>query len=68
MAQTSFNVDKETEDALDELKKVFGVSTNAAVLKRAIALARLSARNADAEDNVTLRRPDGRDMVVPLKF
>ena len=68
MTQTSFNLDKETGDAMEELKKVFGVSTNAAVFKRAIALARLSARNADENDNFTLLRPDGREMVVPLKF
>jgi hypothetical protein len=68
MTQTSFNIDKETGDALAELKKVFGVSSNAAVLKRALALARLNARNADKNENVTIRRPDGREMVVPLKF
>ena len=37
MAQTSFEIDENTAAALDHLKKVYGVPSNAAVLKRALA-------------------------------
>ena len=68
MAQTSFNIDKEMNDALEELKKVFGVTSNAAVLKRAVALARISAKTADEDNNITLIRTDGRETILPLRF
>jgi len=55
MAQTSFQLDAGTATAIDELKGVFGVTTNTAVIRRAIALARVASRNASVEDrSVTL--------------
>jgi hypothetical protein len=68
MALTSVNVDKEMTAAIEELKLAFGVTTNAAVLKRAVALARLSLKNADEDSNIVMLRPDGREIVVPLRF
>jgi hypothetical protein len=68
MAQTSINIDAEMAAAMDELRKAFGVTSNAAVLKRAVALARMNARAADSEGSVTVLRPDGREMVLPMKF
>jgi hypothetical protein len=68
MALSSINIDKEMGDALEELKSVFGVTTNAAVLKRAVAMARLNAKNMDEDGNVTLLRPDGRELVFPTRF
>jgi hypothetical protein len=68
MGQSSINIDKEMGDAMEELKAVFGVTTNAAVLKRAVAISRLSAKNVDEEGNFTLLRPDGKQLVIPTRF
>ena len=40
--QTSFNVDENTLKLTDELKQEFGVTSSAAVLKRALALSRIA--------------------------
>ena len=53
--QTSFQVDPGTAAAIEELKGVFGTTSNTAVIRKAIALARVAARNSDVGDNtVTL--------------
>lgn len=63
--QTSFQLDPGTAEAIEQLKGVFGVSSNTAVIRRAIALSRVAARNSDAGDRtVTLLGSDG----VPLKI
>lgn len=69
MAQTTFNLDKETGEALEQVKVILGVTTNADAFRRMIALTRLNAENADPQGrSYTLRLPDGREMAVPLKF
>lgn len=63
--QTSFQLDSGTAGAIDELKEVFGVSSNTAVIRKAIALARVAAKNSNTDDKtVTLMDKDG----VPLKI
>ena len=63
--QTSFQLDSGTAEAIEQLKGVFGVSSNTAVIRKAIALSRVAARNSDAESKtVTLLDSDG----VPLKI
>ena len=63
--QTSFQVDPGTAEAIDELKGVFGVSSNTAVIRKAIALARVASRNSNAEDKtITLVDKTG----TPLKI
>jgi transaldolase len=63
--QTSFQIDPGTAAAIDDLKEVFGVTSNTAVIRKAIALARVASRNSNAEDQtVTLVDKDG----VPLKI
>ncbi len=53
--QTSFQIDPGTAEAINELKKVFGVTTNTAVVRKAIALSRVAARTANTDDKtVTL--------------
>jgi hypothetical protein len=52
--QTSFLVDEGTASAIEELKKVFNVTTNAAVIRKAVALARVAARESDDDDTITL--------------
>jgi len=52
MAQTSFDIDEKTASALEALKEVYGVSSNAAVLKRALAIALVASRQADDDFNI----------------
>lgn len=54
MAQTTFDVDKATLEAIAELKDTFGVKTNAQVIRKALALARLAAKNADEDNTLTI--------------
>lgn len=64
MAQTTFEVDQATLDAIAELKNAFGVKTNAQVIRRALALARVAARNADDNHTLTIVSPDGEKKVL----
>jgi ribosomal protein L7/L12 len=65
MAQTSFDVDSATLGAIAELKETFGVKTNAQVLRKALALARVAARNADDQNTLTIVSPrDGEKKIL----
>lgn len=65
--QTSFQVDPGTAEAIDELKSVFGVTTNTAVIRKAIALARVASRNSNPEDKtVTLVDKTGAPLKISL--
>ena len=65
MAQTTFEVDKATLDAIAELKDAFGVKTNAQVIRKALALARVAAQNADDHNTLTIVSPgDGEKKVL----
>lgn len=50
MAQSSFQLDAGTARAIEELKKVFNVTSNTAVIRKAVALARIAARHSNADD------------------
>jgi predicted negative regulator of RcsB-dependent stress response len=58
MAQTTFEVDDVTLDALAELKKTFGVRTNAQVIRKALALAKVAAQNAGRDNTLTIVSTD----------
>jgi len=65
MAQTTFEVDKATLDAIAELKDAFGVKTNAQVIRKALALARVAAQNSDDQNTLTIVSPnDGEKKVL----
>jgi hypothetical protein len=67
MAQTSFDIDEKTAEALDHLKKVYGVSSNAGVIKRALAIAMAASRFADPAHNIHIRSEvEGKERVVIL--
>ncbi|HEY1562523.1 MAG TPA: hypothetical protein VGF71_16770 [Caulobacteraceae bacterium] len=67
VVQTSFQLDEGTAHAIDELKQVFGVNSNTAVIRKAIALARIAARSGDSEDGtVTLVDKGGTPLKVLL--
>lgn len=58
MAQTTFEVDPATLAAIIDLKQKFGVRTNAQVIRKALALARVAALNADADNTITILAPN----------
>jgi ribbon-helix-helix CopG family protein len=72
MAQTSFEIDDKTAEALESLKKVYGVSSNAAVLRRALAIALGASKHADEHHNIHVLRKgeDGkeREVMLPQRF
>jgi ribosomal protein L4 len=59
--QSSFQVDPGTAEAIEELKGVFGVTSNTAVIRKAIALARVAARNSNTEDRTVTLIDNGGD-------
>lgn len=63
MAVTSFEVDERTAELLAQLQKTFGVKTNAAVIRKALALANVASRHADADNTITI----GSDAKPPVK-
>jgi hypothetical protein len=54
MAQTTFEVDSATLDVLADLKKTFGVKTNAQVIRKALALAKVAAKNSGPDNTLTI--------------
>lgn len=64
--QINFTVNEETLVLLDELKETFGVDTNTAVLRRALAIARLAARNQRDDHTISILGKDDvrRDIVL----
>jgi transaldolase len=65
--QTSFQLDPGTAQAIDELKTVFGVTSNTAVIRKAIALARVAANTQNAsERTITLVDQAGTPLKVSL--
>lgn len=56
----AFSIDESTGEAVDRLKGVYGVYTRAQVLRRALALAIVSARHVGPDGILRLRdmRPD----------
>jgi hypothetical protein len=50
----SFDVDQSTASLLVELQKTFGVSSNSAVIRKALALANLASRQAGSDNTVTI--------------
>jgi hypothetical protein len=63
--QINFTVNDETLALLEELKGTFGVETNTAVLRRALAIARLAAKNQRDDHTVsTVGKDDVRRDIV----
>lgn len=59
MAQTTLDMDARTLQLLADLKLKFNVRTNAQVIRRALAIARIAAANADDSSIVTIVNPEG---------
>jgi hypothetical protein len=54
MTVTSFEVDERTAALLADLQKTFGVKTNAAVIRKALALANVASKHAGADNTITI--------------
>ena len=63
MAVTSFDVDERSATLLIELQKTFGVKTNAAVIRKALALANVASQHAAADNTITFAGGDGKSPV-----
>ncbi len=64
--QTTLVMDQRTADSLRELKEQLGASNNSQVIRKALALARLVARNANADNEFEFIGPDGKHKTVIL--
>ncbi len=63
MAVTSFEVDDRTLALIARLRETFGVKTNAAVIRKALALANIASQHADADHTITIASADGKPPV-----
>jgi len=66
VAVTSFEVDEHTAELIAELRKTFGVKTNAAVIRKALALANVASRYAGPDHTITITANDGKPPVKVL--
>lgn len=51
---TTFEVDQRTADLIAHLRESFGVKTNAAVIRKALALANVASQQADSDHTITI--------------
>jgi hypothetical protein len=58
MPVTSFDVDERTAALLADLQKTFGVKTNAAVIRKALALANVASQHAGPDHTITIAASD----------
>lgn len=68
MAVTSFEVDERTLELLERLRGTFGVKTNAAVIRKALALANIASRHADADHTITIAPNDPGQPAVKISL
>ncbi|PRC91438.1 hypothetical protein [Solimicrobium silvestre] len=66
MATTSFTIDTKLDQTLEDLKKHFGASSKAEVLRKAIALLNVVSKNESSDGSVTIRCND-QDIKVILR-
>ena len=58
MAVTSFNIDDKLNETLERLKVHYNAGSKAEVLRKAIALLNIAARNEDADGSLVIRHGD----------
>jgi hypothetical protein len=66
VAQTSIEMNENTVRALDELKTFFGVKSNAAAIRRSIALAQVAMENANEKRQLVIRDPQGKEKTIVM--
>lgn len=65
---TTFEVDQRTAELIERLRETFGVKTNAAVIRKALALANVAAQYADADHTITIGQPGGQKPPVKVSL
>jgi hypothetical protein len=65
--QRSYQASAETLGILQELRIAFGLPTDSAVIRRALALARVIARVAQGANSILIRKNDGREQEIILR-
>jgi hypothetical protein len=58
MATTRFEVDERTDALIMRLRETFGVTTDAAVIRKALALANIAGEHADVNHIITIGPTD----------
>ena len=67
MAVTSFNVDAKLDQTLEDLKKHFGASSKAEVLRKAVALLKVASDNEQPDGSIVIRIGQNKDMKVLVR-
>lgn len=65
--QISIVVDDRTAATIEQLKQDFGLTSTAAVVRRALALARVATRNAAEDHTITLVDQENKQLKVLLR-
>ena len=63
---TSYDLDERTSSLITQLQKHFGVTSNAEVIRRAIALADIASKLADADGKITISSEGKSPVTVSL--
>jgi hypothetical protein len=63
MPVTSFDVDDRTAALIAQLRETFGVKTNAAVIRKALALAKVASEHADSDHMIIIAPGEGKPAV-----
>jgi hypothetical protein len=63
---SSFTIDSKLDSTLEDLKKHYGATSKAEVLRKAVALLNIVSRHEEADGSVTLRQ-DGTDTKIVLR-
>jgi len=67
VAAYSFTVSRSTVRIMKRLQGILGTDTNAGVLTRALALARVCGAKADTNGHLTIRKPNGQIKRIDLR-
>jgi hypothetical protein len=65
--QRSYQASAETLGVLQELRSAFGLATDSAVIRRALALARVIVRAAQGANSIRIRKRDGEEQEIILR-
>ena len=60
MAVTSFEVDDRMAALIAQLRETFGAKRNAAVIRKALALANVAGQHADSDHTITIDSNEGK--------
>jgi hypothetical protein len=63
---TTFTLDEQSRDAIEELRRTIGATSQAEVMRRALRLLREAARTSAAGGKILLRGPDKSEREVLL--